>query len=152
MDYYVKKPTEAMYISCCNNFWWCMQNVAKGIWRDELPYAKSMFEHTTRASLDEMVSWWIGSQHDFQVSTGKMGKYFKKYLPETYWEMYEKTYADSNYENVWSSIFVTCELFRILANDVAEYLKITYPVDDDRKMTEYLKHVRKLPVDARQIY
>jgi aminoglycoside 6-adenylyltransferase len=58
IDYYVKKPTEAMYNSCCNNFWWCLQNVAKGIWRDELPYAKSMFVHITRASLDEMVSWW----------------------------------------------------------------------------------------------
>lgn len=152
IDYYVKKPTEAMYNSCSNNFWWCLQNVAKGIWRDELPYAKSMFEHTTRASLDEMVSWWIGSQHNFQISTGKMGKYFKKYLPETYWEMYEKTYADSDYENVWNSIFITCELFQILAKDVAEYLMITYPFDDDRKMTGYLKHVRELPVDAKEIY
>jgi aminoglycoside 6-adenylyltransferase len=82
-------------------------NVAKGIWRDELPYAKSMFE---------------------------------------------RTYSDSHYDNVWNSIFVTCDLFRILAKDVAEYLKITYPLDDDRKMTEYLKHVRELPVDAKEIY
>src|SRR5699024_10220159 len=45
MDYWVKKPTEPLFMSCCNDFWWCLQNVGKGIWRDELPYAKQMFEY-----------------------------------------------------------------------------------------------------------
>lgn len=55
-------------MSCTSNFWWSLQNVAKGIWRDELPYAKSMFEYITKASLDEMASWWIGTNHNFKVS------------------------------------------------------------------------------------
>lgn len=150
-DYHVKKPTEAHFISCCNNFWWCLQNVAKGIWRDELPYAKKMFEETTRSSLDEMVSWWIGTKHDFQVSTGKMGKYFKTYLPESYWELYKQTYSDGNYENMWNAIFVTCKLFRTLAQDVAEYGSFAYPVEDDANMMEYLERVRSLPADAKEI-
>lgn len=73
-DYHVKKPTEALYLGCCNDFWWCLQNVAKGIWRDELPYAKQMFETVIRPRLDQMVSWWVGTKQDFQVSIGKMGK------------------------------------------------------------------------------
>lgn len=151
IDYHVKKETEPMFMSCCNDFWWCLQNVAKGIWRDELPYAKQMFEHVIRVRLDEMVSWWIGLKHDFQVSTGKMGKYFKNYLPKKYWEMYEKTYSDKNYENFWDSIFVTCELFRTLAEDVADHLLFTYPIDDDINMTKYLKHVKDLPSNAKEI-
>jgi aminoglycoside 6-adenylyltransferase len=43
--YHVKKPTEALYLSSCSDFWWCLQNVAKGIWREELPYAKAMLGH-----------------------------------------------------------------------------------------------------------
>ncbi|PMC40247.1 aminoglycoside adenylyltransferase [Bacillus sp. UMB0899] len=152
IDYHVKKPTEALYFSCCNDFWWCLQNVAKGIWREELPYAKQMFEQTSRVSLDKMVSWWIGTKHDFNVSTGKMGKYFKKYLPESYWVMYKETYSNGNDENMWNSIFVTCELFRTLAGDVAEYFSFTYPIQDDKNMTAYLKQVRSLPVDAKEIY
>jgi aminoglycoside 6-adenylyltransferase len=148
MDYRVKKPTEPLFMGCCNEFWWCLQNVAKGIWRDELPYAKLMFENTTRSSLDKMVSWWIGTQNDFQVSTGKMGKYYKKYLPESYWEMYKGTYSDANYDNVWDSIFKACELFRILAKSVAEYFKYIYSDKDDTNMTEYLKYVSKLPANA----
>ncbi|MGP7817438.1 aminoglycoside 6-adenylyltransferase [Niallia sp. 01092] len=151
IDYWMKKPNEPLFMSCCNDFWWCLQNVAKGIWRDELPYAKQMFEYVIRVRLDEMVSWWIGIKNDFQVSTGKMGKYFKKYLPESYWEMYEKTFSDNNYKNFWNSIFVTCELFRTLAEDVADNLLFTYPINDDKNMTKYLKHVRNLPSDANDI-
>lgn len=152
IDYHVKKPTEAMFYSCCNDFWWCMQNVAKGIWRDELPYAKQMFEQVIRPRLNEMVSWWVGTRHDFSVSTGKMGKYFKKYLPLSYWELYEKTYADSGYDNVWEAVFTASELFRLLANEVAELLNFSYPAADDKNMTEYLEHIRKLPVNAKGIY
>lgn len=151
IDYQVNKPTEAMFVSCTNNFWWCLQNVAKGIWRDELPYAKSMFEYTTRASLDEMVTWWIGTKYNFQISTGKMGKYFKRYFPESYWEMYAKTYSDGNYEDFWDSIFMTCELFKTLATEVSDHLSFTYPYEDDKNMMKFLEHVRHLPSDAKEI-
>ncbi|MGH1093677.1 aminoglycoside 6-adenylyltransferase [Bacillus mycoides] len=43
-------------------------------------------------------------------------------------------------------------LFRILSKDVAEYFNFTYPIDDDRNMTKYLKHVRNLPSDAKEIF
>ncbi|UVI28498.1 aminoglycoside 6-adenylyltransferase [Paenibacillus spongiae] len=151
-DYWVKEPTEAHFMSCCNEFWWCLQNVAKGIWRDELPYAKQMFEQPVRAALDEMVSWWIGTKHDFRISTGKMGKYFKRYLPESHWNQYKATYSDGSYEHMWNAIFVACELFRTLANDVAAYGGFTYHVQEDVNMTNYLKQVRSLPADAKGIW
>ncbi|MCG3419846.1 aminoglycoside 6-adenylyltransferase [Oceanobacillus jordanicus] len=152
VDYHVQKPSEAIYDGYTNNFWWCSQNVAKGIWRDELPYAKQMFELTMRDALDNMVSWWIGIQTDFQVSPGKLGKYFKNYLPDSYWKMYEKTYSDADYENMWESIFVTCELFRVLAKEVAAHFNFTYPMEDDQNMTAYLKQVRNLPAEAKDIF
>ncbi|CAM3914989.1 hypothetical protein MEZE111188_15755 [Mesobacillus zeae] len=57
IDYHVKRPTESMFMDCCNDFWWCQQNVAKGIWRDELPYAKSMFESVVRHNIDIAIPW-----------------------------------------------------------------------------------------------
>jgi aminoglycoside 6-adenylyltransferase len=30
IDYHVKQPTAGQYVSITNNFWWCLQNVAKG--------------------------------------------------------------------------------------------------------------------------
>jgi aminoglycoside 6-adenylyltransferase len=150
-DYHVTLPTDKLFEDCCNEFWWVLQNVAKGIWRDELPYAMKM-QGYGRDMLDQMVSWWVGIQYDFEISTGKFGKYFKKYLSKKHWEMYRCTYSDSNYENLWQSVFVACDLFRLLAIEVAEQFHYTYPLDDDRKMTEYLKHVRALSADAKEIY
>ncbi len=43
-----------------------------------------MYENTMRASLVKMVSWWIGIQQDFEITTGNLGKYFKEYLPESF--------------------------------------------------------------------
>ncbi|MCE7794474.1 aminoglycoside 6-adenylyltransferase [Salipaludibacillus sp. CUR1] len=151
-DYHVKIPDEAHFNSCANNFWWCLQNVAKGIWRDELPYAKNMFENVIRPCLDGMVSWWIGITNGFNISTGKMGKYFKNYLPAAYWNRYIATYSDGNYERFWTSIFEACGLFRLLAQDVADHFEYTYPSADDRHMTAYLKQVRNLPEDSQQIF
>lgn len=93
-DYHVKQPTEEEYLASCNEFWWCQQNVAKALWRDELPHAKFMMECVIRTQLDKMTEWWIGVETDFSVSTGKTGNYFKYLLPESYWKLYKATYAD----------------------------------------------------------
>ncbi|WP_217587965.1 aminoglycoside 6-adenylyltransferase [Lentibacillus saliphilus] len=152
VDYHVKPPTEEVFNSYTNDFWWCLQNVAKGIWRDELPYAKLMFEYTTRDALHKMITWWIGIQEGFQVSPGKLGKYFKNYLPESYWSMYEATYSDADETHMWDALFVTCELYRTLGQDVAAHFDFTYPMGDDQNMTNYLERVRQLPADAEGIY
>jgi aminoglycoside 6-adenylyltransferase len=86
-DYYELRPTKEIFDECCNEFWWILQNVAKGIWRDELPYAKRMFIFS-RDMLDKMISWYISIQHNFQISTGKMGKFYKKLLEKDLWKMY----------------------------------------------------------------
>ncbi|MEH7413841.1 aminoglycoside 6-adenylyltransferase [Neobacillus drentensis] len=151
-DYWINKPSEPVFLNYCNDFWWCLQNVAKGIWCDELPYAKQMFEMFIRPRLDKMAEWWIGTKHNFSVSPGKMGKYFKQFLPETYWRMYEQTYSDHDYEHFWDAIFNTCHLFRSLAKEVADQLLFTYQDQDDINMTQYLLHIRQLPPGAKIIF
>ena len=151
-SYYVKEPTAIRYFHVCNEFWWCQQNVAKGIWRKEIPYAKNMAETIVRPMLDEMVSWWIGMNYNFQVSSGKMGKYFHEYLPEEYWDMYRQTYGDSSDENMWQSLFMMNDLFRLLGEEVAKQQNLSYPAEDDIKMTKYLKRLRSMPINAANIF
>jgi aminoglycoside 6-adenylyltransferase len=149
-DYWGKRPTENTFDECCNEFWWVIQNAAKGIWRDELPYAKRMYVFV-RDMLDQMISWYVGMQYDYKISTGKMGKYFKKLLEKDLWDMYYKTYSDGDYEHFWESIFICCELFRITGIRVAEKMKFQYNSEEDKNMTKYLKEVRELPKDAKGI-
>ncbi len=140
-DYFVKKPTEGVFNACCNNFFWCLNNVAKGIARDELPYVMDMYNSVVRYNLNDMISWYIGTITDFSVSSGKMGKYFKRYLPKELYEMYTKTYSDSNYDNIWKAIFVSCDLFQALGLKVSEYFGYKYNKQDDSNMRLYLNNV-----------
>jgi aminoglycoside 6-adenylyltransferase len=45
-----------------------------------------------------------------------------------------------------------CDLFRETALEVANYFGYTYPFEDDRRVTDYPKHVRDLPRDAEGVY
>ena len=141
-DYFIRKPSELFYASCCNNFWWCLQNVAKGIARDELPYTMLMFHNVVREELHDMISWYIGVKTGFTVSAGKMGKYFKKYLPAEFYEMYERTYSGSNYEHIWDAVFSAAALFRGIAPELARKLGFSYNSLDDKNMMKYLYKVK----------
>lgn len=148
-DYHIKRPTKLEYESCCNNFWWCLQNVAKGIWRDELSYAMLMYHCVVRQELHDMLEWAIGIRHDFQISAGKWGKYYKNLLESDQYERYAQTYSDSQSANMWEALTVSCGLFRETAVAVSKALRLTYPSEDDRKMTAYLEWVRGLKASAR---
>ncbi|GAJ97786.1 aminoglycoside 6-adenylyltransferase [Geomicrobium sp. JCM 19055] len=140
-SYWIKEPSEAEYFSCCNNFLWCVQNVAKGLCRDELPYAKQMFEVIVRADLHQMIDWWIGSQHSYRVSTGTFGKYYKQLLPNELWGLYEKTYASANLEASFEALTIACELFKRVAQEVAIVHRFSYLEEEHRKMMVYLKQL-----------
>lgn len=141
-DYLPKKPSELYYSSCCNNFFWCMQNVFKGIARDELPYAMVMYHTVVREELHDMLSWYIGCKTDFQVSPGKLGKYFKRYLPEDLYRLYEKTYSDGQPEHFFFAVETACGLFRQAAKAVGTMLGYVYNQQDDDGIMEYLRMVR----------
>jgi aminoglycoside 6-adenylyltransferase len=151
-DYLPQRPTAKLFEDCCNEFWWVSLNVAKGLWQDELTYTKHMLDVYVRDQLMKMLVWYFGVQTDFQKSPGKMGKYFKEFLEPEIWRQLESTYADSQPEHIWESLFSMGSLFRQVARCVAEHFGFTYPEQDDRNVTSYLHHIRNLPQNAETIY
>ncbi|MCC2337926.1 aminoglycoside 6-adenylyltransferase [Bacillus tropicus] len=151
-DYLIKKPTEKEFLGCCNEFWWCSTNVAKGLWREELSYAKGMLDGPVRDMFIVMLEWHIGMKTDFIVNAGKFGKHFEQYIEKDMWEQFKRTFSNAEYENIWESFFVMGDLFREVANEIANTYRYRYPQDDDDKVTNYLKHVKALPKDSTSIY
>ena len=137
-DCYAKKPDKDKYKACCNAFWWFLNDVAKGIARDQLPYAKEQFNSLVRYTLNQMTDWYIGVQTHFSVSPGKKGRYYKKYLPKDIYDLYTKTYSDSNYTNFWNAIFSSCELFKKLTSSVGDYFGFVYNHQEENNMMDYL--------------
>ncbi|MDP5274188.1 aminoglycoside 6-adenylyltransferase [Chengkuizengella axinellae] len=149
--YYTKKPTKQKFEKDCNNFWWCSTYVAKSIWRDQLSYAKYIYDVIMKDHMRDMISWYIGSKKNWEVNSGSLGKHFKQQLPEELWNSFEKTYSGSNYEEIWESLFEAGKLFRKIGLETAEQLGYEYPFEDDEKVTEYLKKIKELPKDAKTI-
>lgn len=140
--YHIQRPTPAQYYGATNNFWWCLQNVAKGIARDQLTYAMNMYLQVVHEALEQMLSWYIGMQNNFSVNVGLWGKYYHKYLlPEEYGR-YVQTYSDGNYENLWRAVFTSCELFHDTAVAVGAHLGYAYRQEEEDGMLRYLSAVR----------
>ena len=78
----------------------------------------------------------------FSVSTGKLNKYFKKYLPETIYQRYLKTYTDGEYDHFWCEIRAAVELFHDIGVWVGEKIKAPYPYADEEAAYDYMKHIR----------
>ena len=140
--YHIKSPSPLFYYSCCNNFWWCLNNVAKGIARDELPYVMNMLNGVVRAELHSMIEWYIGVQYGFELSVGKDGKYFKNYLAPDLYRQYAATYSGSDYDEIWKSVDAMCDLFHDLALCVAEHFGFMYRQHEEDGMREYTRKVR----------
>lgn len=151
-DYLPKPPTAKAFSDCCNEFWWVCPYVAKGLWREEITYAKHMLDQVVREELVKMLTWHIGVKTQFLKNPGKLGKYFDQYLEPELWAMLLKTYSDASCENTWEAMDMMCTLFRITAIRVAEHFGFDYPHGDDEKVSAHLKHVRSLPKNVKEMY
>lgn len=137
-DYWVKPPTARQFHNCCNEFRWVSTYVAKGIWREELPYAHEMLDHYTREALIQMLEWEAGVRTDFLLSTGKCGKYLERFLPAEEWKLYRETYCGSGYGEIWDALFAMHQLFARSSRFVAAAFGFPIDVDEERRVLAYL--------------
>ena len=149
--YLPRPPTPKEFFDCCNEFWWVSPYVAKGLWREEQPYARHILDNVLRAELMRMLTWYIGMHTGFKISPGKDGKYLKKYLSPEEWEAFMKIYAGPGYDNAWEALLAIGSLFRKAAQAVGEHFGFEYPTEDDLRVSAFLDRIRSLPRDAKEI-
>ncbi|MFZ1781300.1 MAG: aminoglycoside 6-adenylyltransferase, partial [Enterococcus aquimarinus] len=140
--YWIKKPSQAEFLACCNEFWWCLSNVGKGLVRQQLPYALRMYHETSHAELDKMIEWAIAITYDYQVNTGLWGKYFRDYLSEKDYNHYLKTYASGDVSHIWTAVWMAVEMFQEKARDVAHAFDYPYHQEEETAMICYLKGLK----------
>ena len=150
-DFWVKKPTQALFDRCCNEFWWVSLYVGKGLWRGELLYAMDIMNHYLRPELLEMLSWHGGILTDFSASMGKNCKYLNQYLPEDWWRRLLRTYPRASSDAIWIALQITCRLFDDSTRSVGRSLGLTCRTDEGENCRAYLQHIRHLPRGAREI-
>ena len=140
-DYRIKRPSQAAFTGCCNEFWWVSTYVAKGLWRGEILYAQEHLNSYVRKMLIRMLEWRAGIDTSFTISAGKCSKYLDRYIPETEWQRLLATFATGDRNDLWRAVFVAGELFRETARYVSSQLGYPYNEDEDTRVTRYLRSV-----------
>ena len=150
-DYLPKPPTAKAFADCCTEFWWLGPYVAKGLWRQEFVYARTILDGLRREQLTRMLVWYVGVNTGFQRSPGKFGKYLQGCLEPELWAILQGTYADADYGHTWTALHTMGDLFRLAAARVAAAFGYLYPSGDDERVSAYLRHVQRLPRSATEI-
>lgn len=152
-SYFISEPSNVKFKGCCDAFFFAIgSHIPKTIWRKQLPLLKSYLEGWLREPVQLMLSWEIGIKTGFSKSIGAKGKYLERFLEPEKWEKYLRTYVDSDYENIWDSIFLFYEIFVESATIVAKEYNFIFPEENASKVLSFLKHVRDLSDKAESIY
>ncbi|MBL8016228.1 MAG: aminoglycoside 6-adenylyltransferase [Ignavibacteria bacterium] len=143
IDHRVKKPGVKLFADTCNEFWWVCTYAAKALARGEIIYAREVTETIIRPMFMRVIDWYVGTETDFSVSTGKGGKFLQKYLPPDLYDKLLQTYPDADIERSKHSLLFMTELFASLAKHTAEKLGYRYNIDEEMGVREYLNNVFK---------
>lgn len=142
-DYWVKPLSKNQFEGYCNEFWWLLNNVIKGIKREELLFANDMI-NLARHILIYFLEIKVGIAHDFKISVGKSGKYLKNLLSK---EMYLKllmTYQTSSTEDMWKALDILCQYFSQIAQEIAVSFDFEYLKSEEEGLLKYLSFVKNL--------
>ena len=141
-SYLPTKPTAKQFADCCNEFWWLNPYVAKGLYRDQIPYAKAILDELLRTQLRQMLTWYLGVTTNFQVSVGLAGKHIKSQLPDDLWRLMERTYSDVRPNNIWEALFAMDELFGTAARAVARAFGFAYCEREEAAISLFTRQIR----------
>ena len=150
--YLVHRPSKEQYAAVCNEFWWCLNNIAKGLWRKEVTYAQDMLNFVVRKQLEKMLSWKIGELTGYSVSVGKSGKYMKKWLSEEEWQKYLDTYCGTDVNDMWNAVETMCRLFIDVSKWVAEHGDFVFDRQEADNSFKYFSTVKEMDVNAVSIF
>ncbi|MGX5819846.1 AadS family aminoglycoside 6-adenylyltransferase [Chitinophaga lutea] len=139
----IQRPAKEKFRQVLNDFWWDTTYVAKCLARDELFYAKFMSENMMRTDyLVPLIEWYIASENQWQITTNKQGRLFKKYLPANLWRRIEATFSGSDIGENWEALFVYCDVVHELGTILAKRLEYEYPFVLEKDIRKYLGEVR----------
>lgn len=130
-NYWLKKPNQAEFNDCLNEFWHVSAYVAKGLARGELLFAMDHLHNNIRQELLRMMSWHIGYEQGYDRSLGKNYKFIQNYLSEENWQDFLLTFDLSTKEKMEQSFWHTLSLFQTYSRKVSVELGFDYPNDDE---------------------
>lgn len=139
----INKPSEEKFKAILNDFWWDTTYVGKCLARDDIFYTKFMSETIIRTEyLIPLIEWYISSEHNWNITTNKYGRLFKKYLTSEMWTKIEATFSGSNLDDNWKALLVMADLVSEIGTDLSRKLDYPYPYELEKDIRKYLAGIK----------
>lgn len=140
--FYIKKPLEQEFQDILRDFFFDSSYVVKTIYRDEITFNQYMM-YILHKKINSLLSWYVGTKHDFKVNVGVYNRYIKQYLTKDEWNMLQETYSSGDKEEVYNALLSSFDFVRYLGLRIAEKLNFDYPMKHDQDMLDYCKKIKQ---------
>jgi aminoglycoside 6-adenylyltransferase len=140
----VTKPSESEFSSLVNEFWWETTYVARNLARGDVLFARYNLDFVMKLQvLLRCLEWYVSMDAGWSYRAGLLGRDLQQHLDTETWSQLESTYSGGGVEELWESLWRTCELFRRVAGAVAGRIDYSYPESLDAGVTAYLRRVER---------
>ena len=144
MVHFTEPPTEDYFLERVSRFWFNITYIAKGLYRDQLFYAKQALDgHLHHSYLSETLAWHAGMKNGWKSNPGSLGKNLKKLTDAEIWTEVEKTFAGVDPEENWEAMFNLGRLYGKLMSEIGDHLGYAYPSETDHEVTAYLRSIHR---------
>jgi aminoglycoside 6-adenylyltransferase len=131
--YPFRLPSEKEFLDTVNEFWWITFYVAKGLCRNETPYAYAGFEILLRMT-GRMLEWKTGMQHP--VGLGKWMRHLRDFLPSETYVAYEDCFPTLRREDIAVKLDHIMTFFPALSQSVAKSAEFDPQSENTGKIRE----------------
>ena len=142
--FYLKPPTPMEFYNTCNEFRWLSLYIAKGLCREEFYYAKYAYDVLIMEMFMKMLNWRIGIEHGFDITTGYLNKYLKRFLSADEMKRVQGIFPNGEYEDMWDKLLLMYNYFHELEAVVAEHFEYPYDRIEMERVRAFLKERRRL--------
>ncbi len=137
--YYIVKPTQKEFTELMNEFWWIQSYITKGLLRNEITYAKYMFDNILIECVKKVLNWEIGFKHNWQVNTGKCGKWLKNYLPGVEYTAFLELYPSIDPDDILKKLLLTQQFVHEKAQAFSSRMEFKYNLGEADRVIKFIK-------------
>lgn len=147
-SHYVEKPSCEQFLELLNQLWWSQIEVAKAVYRDELPLAKRVYDGVIMPLIIKLLAWKIGLRHNWAVDIGREGRWIKRFISENLYSDFIHLYPTKGYLSIWEKLFCIGPFANKIALEISRELNYPYSEQEVQRVTKFLHRINSLPDNA----
>ena len=134
--YWTNPASPIDFEKACNEFWWVLAYVVKGICRKQAIYATDHLYGICQQELLKVLAWRVAADKG-TIDIGKNYKYLFNYLPAEKEKEFSNLLDFSSLDKITQSLYATIELFHQEAQILAQKMGFDYDKEVAEKMIKY---------------